>query len=369
MKLELVELHRLRLPLVAPFRTSFGTQVDRDVTLVRVVTSDAEGWGECVAMAAPLYSSEFLDSADEVIARWLVPALFDHGPVAAHQAARLWAPIQGHRMAKGALETAVLDAWLRGECESLRAFLGGEQDRVAVGVSVGIFDDVATLLESVDGYLDAGYRRIKLKIEPGWDAKIVAAVRDHVGDDVDLQVDAHAAYTRDDLDHLRALDEFGLLLVEQPLAADDLLGHSRLACTMDTPICLDESITSARLAVDAIELGAASIINIKAGRVGGYLEAKAVHDACAARGVPVWCGGMLESGIGRMDNRALSTLQNFVLPGDVSASKRYWQRDVIVPPVEVGPRGTVKLGEGAGLGVELDRDFIASITARKEELT
>ena len=312
------------MPLRTPFRTSFGTQVERDVLLVRaegtVGGSDAIGWGECVALSEPVYSPEYVDGAAHVIAHFLAPRLFAAGDVAADDVTRLLAVFEGHPMAKAAVEMAILDAELRAAGESFGSRLGAVAERVPAGVSVGITDSVEELLDQVAGYLDDGYIRIKLKIEPGIDIERVAAVRERFGDDLMLQVDANAAYTLGDADHLAELDAFDLLLIEQPLATDDLRHHAMLAKRVRTPICLDESITSAKGAADAIALGSCSIINIKAGRVGGYLEAKRVHDVCHVHGVPVWCGGMLETGLGRAANLALAALPDFSLPGDTSAS-------------------------------------------------
>ena len=293
MKLTGVELRRIGMPLVAPFRTSFGTQTRREVLLLRVVTDEAEGWGECVAMSEPLYSSEYVAAAADVLRTFLVPTLAAAGPLDAHAVARVLEPFRGHRMAKGALEMAVLDAELRAEGRSFARELGAVHDRVPCGGSVGIMDSVPALLDAVGNYLDEGYLRIKLKIEPGWDVEPVRAVRERYGDDVLLQVDANTAYTLADAPHLARLDEFDLLLIEQPLDEEDMLGHVDLARLIRTPVCLDESITSARDAAAAIRLGACRIVNVKPGRVGGYLEARRIHDVCVASGVPVWCGGMV----------------------------------------------------------------------------
>ena len=360
-----IELIRVAMPLRTPFRTSFGTERDRDVLLVRaegtVDGSTVVGWGECVAGAEPRYSPEYVDGAEHVITHFFAPRLFDRGDVEAENVGALLEVFEGHPMAKAALEMAVLDAELRAAGRSFAEYFGAVTDRVPAGVSVGITDDVAELLEQVAGYLDDGYLRIKLKIEPGLDVDRVAAVRERFGDDLVLQVDANAAYTLDDADHLAELDAFGLLLVEQPLAAGDLRHHSLLAKRMRTPICLDESITSAKTAADAIALGACTIVNIKAGRVGGYIEAKRVHDMCQVHGVPVWCGGMLETGLGRAANVSLAAMPGFTLPGDTSASDRYWERDLTTPFV-LDPDGYVALPSGPGLGVEPLPDVLAETT-------
>jgi O-succinylbenzoate synthase len=364
-----VELRRISLDLVTPFRTSFGEQVDRDVLLVRVVLDGGtEGWGECVAMSEPLYSSEFVAAAEIVIEQHLVPRLRATGDLRASHVAEVLRPVRGHPMSKAAVEMAVLDAELRREGTGLAAHLGATRDRVPSGVSVGIFDSIDALLAAVEGYVDEGYVRIKLKIEPGWDLEPVRRVRDLVGDDTPLQVDANAAYTRADIDHLCRLDDFGLLLVEQPLAEEDLIGHAQLAEASSTPVCLDESVVSLASAADAIELGAAEIINIKPGRVGGYLEARRIHDLCLAAGVPVWCGGMLETGIGRAANAALAALDGFTLPGDISASSRFYARDIVVDPIVVVD-GHVAVPTTPGLGYELDTAYLDHITTARRHLS
>ena len=365
MKLEGVELRRIAMPLVAPFRTSFGTQTARDVLLVRARTDVGEGWGECAALADPRYSAEYVDGAADVLRRFLAPTVAAVADLDATAVGRALAPFAGHFMAKAALETAVLDAELRAAGRSFGSFLGAATDRVPCGVSVGIMDSLPALVDAVGGYLDAGYRRIKLKIEPGWDLEPVRAVREQFGD-IALQVDANTAYTVSDARHLARLDPFDLLLIEQPLPEDDLLGHAQLARTVRTPICLDESITSARSAAAAITLGATAIVNVKPARVGGYLEARRVHDVCAAHGVPVWCGGMLETGLGRAANVALAALPNFTLPGDTSASDRYYATD-ITPPFRLED-GYLRVPTGPGLGVEPDPVLLAEVTTSVEEL-
>ena len=364
MKLTGFELRRVAMPLVGPFRTSFGVETARDVLLVRAATPDGEGWGECVAMSEPLYSSEYVDGATEVIRRFLTPRIFATDDVHPTQVARLLAPIKGHHMAKAAVETAVLDAWLRARGESFAAYLGGVRDRVPTGVSVGIADSIGALLDAVAAYLHQGYLRIKLKIEPGWDVEPVRAVRERFGDEVLLQVDANTAYSLADIPSLRRLDEFDLLLIEQPFAEDDLREHAELARQIRTPVCLDESITSAKVAADAIALRAAQIVNIKAGRVGGYLEARRIHDLCQANGIAVWCGGMLETGIGRAANVALAALPGFTLPGDISASERYYERDITEPFVLAD--GHVAVPAGPGLGVAPLPDVLDDVTTATE---
>jgi O-succinylbenzoate synthase len=364
MKLTGIELRRISMPLVAPFRTSFGVQTGRDVLLLRAVTADAEGWGECVAMSDPLYSAEYVDAAEDVLRRFLVPALAAAGRLDASRVATILAPFKGHRMAKCALELALLDAELRAEGRPLARELGAVRDRVPCGVSVGIMNSVPELLDAVAGYLDAGYVRIKLKIEPGWDVEPVRAVRERFGDELLLQVDANAAYTLADARRLAQLDPFDLLLIEQPLDEDDVLGHAELARIVGTPICLDESITSAASAATAIRLGACRIVNVKPGRVGGYLEARRIHDLCVANGIAVWCGGMLETGLGRAANVALAALPGFTLPGDTSASDRYFSTDITKPFVL--DDGHLSVPTGPGLGIEPLTDRLDAVTTATE---
>ena len=366
-RLREVEMIHVRMPLVAPFRTSFGTATERDVLLVHALTDAADGWAECVAMEEPLYSSEYVDAAHAVIKDHLLPRLFRAGEVAAEEVGTVLAPIAGHRMAKAAVETALLDAQLKAEGLSLSRYLGAVRDAVDCGVSVGIFDSNEPLLAAVAGYLAEGYRRIKLKIEPGRDIEAVAAVRQRFGPDVLLQVDANTAYTLDDAAHLARLDDCNLLLIEQPLPEEAVLAHAKLAKLIRTPVCLDESIVSCEVAADAIELGACAIVNIKPGRVGGYLESKRIHDLCADRGIPVWCGGMLETGIGRAANVALAALPNFTLPGDTSGSSRYYSQD-LTPPF-VLEDGRLRVPTGPGIGVEVLRDVVDGLTTAREVVT
>jgi len=362
-KIEKVELRRIHMDLVAPFETSFGVQTERDVLLVNVLTDRGEGWGECVAGEEPTYSSEYVDGAQHVLIHHLVPRLARRD-LAAKDVATLLRPVHGHHMAKAAIEMALLDAELRAQGESFAQFFGATRTEVDCGVSVGIHRSIAELLATVDAYLEQGYRRIKLKIKPGWDVEPVRAVREKFGD-VPLQVDANTAYSLSDAEHLAELDPFELLLIEQPMPEEQVLAHATLAKVVKTPICLDESITSAQTAADAIELGACRIINVKPGRVGGYLEARTIHDLCAERGVPVWMGGMLETGLGRAANVAMAAMPNFTLPGDTSASDRYYHRDITEPFVLRD--GRLKVPAGPGLGVRLDREYLDSITSWKGE--
>ena len=361
-----IELRLVALPLVRPFRTSFGVETEKICILARVETEDAWGWGECVTGPSPDFSGEFNEGAWLVIRDFLAPALFAAGDVPAEDLDRVFGGVRGNPMAKATLVNAVLDAELRAAGRSLAAFLGAERDRVACGVSVGIAATTGELLDQVGGYLAEGYRRIKLKIEPGIDVERVAAVRTAYPD-IPLSVDANAAYTLADVDVFRALDANDLLMAEQPLHFEDLLDHAKLQAEIRTAICLDESIRSAADAAAALEIGACRIVNIKQGRVGGLLEARRVHDVALARGAPVWCGGMLETGVGRAANLALAALPGFTLPGDTSASRRYFADD-ITEPFEMAADGTMGVPPGPGIGVEPRPDRLAACTLRVERL-
>ena len=343
-----IELRLVGLPLVRPFRTSFGTSTEKVCVLVRLETDHAEGWGECVADLEPDFSAEWNASAWAAIEDFLAPALFRAGDVVTEDLDRLFAFVRGNRMAKAAVVNAFLDAELREREASLASYLGAARDRVVCGVSIGITETLDGLREQVDGYLAEGYHRIKLKIEPGIDVDRVAAIRgEHP--DILLSVDANAAYSPGDVDVFRALDAFDLLMIEQPLHHEDLVNHASLQSQIRTPLCLDESIRSAADAIAGIELGSCRIVNIKQGRVGGVDEARRVHDACAERSVPVWCGGMLETGVGRATNVALAAMPNFTLPGDTSASARYFPED-LTEPFELAPDGTMAVPSGPGIG-------------------
>lgn len=359
-----IELRVLRIPLVSPFTTSFGTESVREVIVVKALTTDGAGWGEIVTQEAPLYSNEYTRGAWDVALRWLIPALLDRRTLRPDDVAATLRPFVGHRMAKAGLELAVLDAALRSHGRALGEYLGATRDRVPSGVSVGIQHDPVALVDAVGGYLDEGYVRIKIKIKPGRDIADTAAVREAFGA-IPLQVDANSAYTLADADVLAELDRFDLLLIEQPLQEDDLVDHATLAQRLRTPVCLDESIVSAKAAADALALGAASVINIKAGRVGGYVEAVRIHDLCRDAGVPVWCGGMLETGIGRAANAALAALPGFTLPGDVSASARFYADDIVTEPA-VLEDGHVRVPTGPGLGVEIDPLALEAFTVAHE---
>jgi O-succinylbenzoate synthase len=362
-----MELRRVRLPLVEPFATGHGIEAARDTLLVRVETSAGPGWGECAALPTPGYSSEYTDGAQHVVRHHLAPLLFATGNVdTAHVTRTTLAPVAGHPMAKAALEMALLDAELRAAGRSLAQHLGATRTTVTAGVAVGLAPSIDELVQRVSGHVEAGYRRVKLKIQPRWDVEPVAAVRSTFGDDLLLQVDANAAYTLADADHLSRLDAYHLVLIEQPLPADDLCGHAELARCLATPVCLDETITSATVAADAIALGACEVVNVKPGRVGGYLEAKRVHDVCVERGVPAWVGGMLETGLARAANLALAALPGFTLPGDVSASRRWFERDLTITPAELNPDGTIDVPTTPGIGATPDPTALDEFTVAVE---
>ena len=347
MALRTIELWRGGIDLVSPFRTSFGTDTSRDLLYVHAVGDSNSGWGECVAGVEPNYSSEYLENCVEVISRFLVPLI--NRDTTAESFIKSATPIRGNYMSKACVEAALLDVQLRDQNISMAKFLGATKSRVASGVSVGIQNSLDDLVRVVGEYIAQGYVRVKLKIEPGTDIELVRTIRKEFGDELLLQVDANAAYTIADASHLKQLDAFNLLLIEQPLPEDDLAGHIELSRAISTPVCLDESVTSLDTARGALDLKACSVINIKPGRVGGYLEAKKIHDLCLERGVPVWFGGMLETGIGRAANLALAALPGFTLPGDISASARYFSRDITEPFVI--NNGHIDVPNTVGIGV------------------
>lgn len=332
--------------------------------MVKVVNENGiTGWAECVALSEPLYSPEYVSGCLDLMKRFLIPALKSKVDISAEDVPVILKPFLGGQMAKAALETAILDAQLRSQNISLATYLGATKNKVECGVSVGIANNLEALAEEVNSYVDAGYRRIKLKIEPGWDIEAVKHIR-NLHPQIPLQVDANQAYSRNDGKHLAKLDEFNLLLIEQPLDEHDILGHALLAKEVKTPICLDESIISLQSAEDALALKATTVINIKPGRVGGYIESVKIHDLCVKNKIPVWCGGMLETGIGRAANLALAALPGFTLPGDTSASARYYERDITVPFVM--DNGYLGVPTGPGIGVEPDMEFLEEITTHKE---
>lgn len=362
------ELREVALPLVRPFRTSFGEERHKRAILVRLQTDEATGWGECAASEEPRYSEEWINGAWMALEQFLLPSVLAGGAVAQPADAALrMAWVRGHRMAKAAVEAAVLDAWLRGEGRSLGAFVGAVRDRVECGVSVGIAPSVDGLLEEIRGYVSTGYRRVKLKIEPGLDAEVVRAVRRALPE-TPLSVDANAAYRLEDTPVFEALDELGLVMIEQPLHHEDVADHARLQARLRTPICLDESIRFAADARLAISLGACRVINIKPGRVGGVLEAVRVHDVARHAGVPVWIGGMLETGVGRAVNVALASMPGVTMAGDTSASERYFAED-LTEPFTVADDGTMAVPSGPGIGVVPRPDRLEACTVRVATVT
>ena len=359
--LDAIEVRLLRLPLVRPFETSFGRMESRLIVLTRIEVDGLSGWGEIAALEEPLYTYETPDTARHVVARHFAPALL-HGELQSlDDFTRRLARFRGHPMARAGLDLAWMDLVGRLHQCPLSRLLGGTRALIDVGVSLGIEPSIASLSALVDEHVALGYQRIKLKIRPGWDVEVVRMIRAQ-HPQIRLSVDANTAYAYADVDHLRQLDAFGLLMIEQPLDYDDLIDHARLQHQIASPICLDESITNAHRAKQAIEAGSCRIINVKVGRVGGYAEALSIHDLCEARHVPVWCGGMLESGIGRAHNIALASLPNFTLPGDISASSRYFARDIVDPPVALEVGGRVSVPTKPGIGLEIDLDYVSRQT-------
>ena len=368
MRLKKITLREIHLPLLTPFQTSFGVSDLRRIILLEAETGAAIGWGECVAGEDPYYSYETVETAWHILRDHIWPLLRERDFAAASEISAALAPIRGHNMAKAGIESAAWDAEAKALNVPLWKHLGGTREEIPCGVSIGIQPSIEVLLAKVEKELAAGYQRIKIKIQPGWDIKPVEALRER-WPRIRLMVDANSAYRLEDAGHLKELDRFYLIMIEQPLGWDDIYNHAALQKQLETPICLDESIHSAADARAAIALGACRIINIKMGRVGGLSEAKRIHDLCMEKGIPVWCGGMLESGIGRAQNIAISTLPNFVLPGDVSASRRYWAEDIITPEVEVTPHGTIKVLQGPGIGYQPRLERMDALTKKKEVLS
>jgi o-succinylbenzoate synthase len=368
-QIERIILRQIHMPLVHFFETSFSRMYDRDIVLVEVISDGLSGWGEITCGENPFYNEEWTESAWLIARDYAAPRVLKHDFDNASQVAARTAHIRGHHMASGGVEVAVWDLEARRNGVPLAKQIGGgARIEIPCGVSIGIQDSVPQLIEKIRIEVDAGYQRIKMKIKPGWDVDVIREVR-KAFPKILLMADANSAYTLGDIDRLKKLDEFDLMMIEQPLAHDEIIDHVELQAQLKTPICLDECIRSAHQAEQAIRMKACRIINIKLGRVGGFSEAKRVHDVAQQHGIPVWCGGMLESGIGRAHNIALSTLPNFVLPGDVSASKRYWKRDIVTPAVEVSPSGTITVPTAAGFGYEIDHDFLKSLTVREHVIS
>jgi o-succinylbenzoate synthase len=367
MKIEAFTIREIQMPLVHFFETSFGRTTGRRILLVTAHCEGINGWAECVAGENPFYSPEWIETAWPTMIEYFAPALVGRSLAQARESVLHMNPVRGHRMAKAAVENALWDAEATQKQQPLWKLLGGTRREIACGVSIGIQDSIEQLLDKIAIEVAAGYRRIKVKVKPGWDVSVLERIRSR-WPDILLSCDANSAYRLDQVEHLRKFDQFNLLMIEQPLWNDDIYFHARLQKQLNTKICLDESIRNARDAEAAVDLGACGIVNVKVGRVGGFTEAKSIHDVCQSRGIPVWCGGMLESGVGRMHNVALSTLPNFRLPGDVSASKRYWKEDIIDPEVEVSPEGMITVRDEPGTGYNVREDLIEKLTVRKKTI-
>ena len=367
LNIDAIHMREINMPLAHPFETSFGLTTGRRILLIELESEGLTAWGECVAGEHPYFSDETIDTAWLMVENELGPGLLDANVERGGSCPDIFRQVRGHRMAKAALENAVWDLEAQVEKVSLAELLGGIRPVIPCGVSIGIQPSPAQLMKKIAIELAAGYQRIKLKCKPGWDTKIFEAVRNR-WPDITLSCDANSAYRMKDLDHIASWDQFNLLMIEQPLWYDDFYFHSMLQKRLDTAICLDESIRNRRDALAAIDMESCRIINIKVGRVGGFSEAIAVHNAAEERGIPVWCGGMLETGIGRSHNIALSSLPNFSLPGDVSASSRYWAHDIIEPAVTVSPKGEITVPTAVGRGFAVDRERIEALTVRRQTL-
>lgn len=368
MKIDAIVMREVQMPLEHPFETSFGVTTDRRVLLIELQAEGISAWGECVAGEHPYFSDEMIDTAWEITKTELAPRLIGVDIKTGRDVPALLKQVRGHRMAKAALENAVWDLEAQLKKVSLASLLGGTRDTISCGVSIGIQPTVEKQMQKIETEIAAGYQRIKLKCKPGWDSHIFEMVRKR-WPDILLSCDANSVYSLDDADHIASWDQFKLLMIEQPLWYDDFYFHATLQKRINTAICLDESIRNVRDAQAAIELGSCKIINIKVGRVGGFTEAIAIHDFAQQHGIPVWCGGMLETGIGRAQNIALSSLPNFTLPGDVSASKRYWKEDIIEPEVTVSSSGEIKVPTGPGRGYEVKRKRIDGLAVRTDRVT
>ena len=367
MRIDVIVLRELHLPLLRPFETSFGTTKERRVVLAEIHSEGLVGWGECTATEHPFFSGESTDTAWQVILHELAPILAAAHPEHGGDCPRIFKQVRDNRMAKATLENAIWDIEAQREGVPLASLLGGVQEKIPCGVSLGIQPSISELMDIIERELAAGYQRIKLKCKPGWDVEVFEKVRNR-WPDITLSCDANSAYRLRDTDHLTAFDAFDMQMIEQPMWHDDFYFHSLLQKRLETPICLDESIRNRRDALAATEMESCRIINIKLGRVGGFSEAIAVHNAAQERGIPVWCGGMLETGIGRAHNIALSTLENFRLPGDVSASARYWAEDIVEPEITVTPQGEIVVPDSRGRGYEVRADLVERLTVRKETI-
>jgi len=364
MKIERVELQHLQMPLRFRFETSFGSTTLKDFILVSVYGDGEVGYAESVAMPDPFYSEETTDTVWSMLEKFLIPRLFAHSIESPEEVERIFAPIRRNNMAKSALEGAVWDLSCKQKGISLAKALGGDKKVIDVGVSIGIEPTVDEVLAKVERSLSDGYKKIKVKIKPGFDVQVIRAIREKFGDDVPLMADANSAYTLEHLSIMKELDQYGLIMIEQPLAHDDIVDHAKLQAEISTPICLDESIHTAEDARKAIELGSCRIINIKIGRVGGLTEARKIHDLCQENQIPVWCGGMLESGVGRAHNIAITSLPNFTIPGDTSAGSRYWEEDIVEPGVELIAPGELAVPDGPGIGYALNQKAVGKYVQR-----
>ena len=368
MNFEKILLHRLKMKMRTPFTTSFGTQIDRYVTIVEIIDENGlSGFGECVAGEDPLYSEEFMDSALVAIKKYFGPLLLQSNLSHPKEVTELFKPFKRNMMAKSGLETAVWDLYAKQQGLPLYKVLGGEKTEVEVGISLGLEKSDDIIIEKIREKVEEGYKRIKVKIKPGRDVEMIRAIRE-VFPDIPLMADANSAYTLDDIELLKQLDEFNLMMIEQPLGSTDIVDHATLQKAIKTPVCLDESIDSYENAKAAIELGSCEIINVKIGRVGGLAESIKIHDLAKENKIPLWCGGMLEAGVGRLTNIAITTLPNFVLPGDTASSSRYWEEDIITPEV-VAENGVVQLSDKPGIGAEVDFEKMKKVLIQTDEIT
>ncbi|WP_152657124.1 o-succinylbenzoate synthase [Oceanobacillus sp. CFH 90083] len=366
MKITEITIRHLQMKLKAPFTTSFGTFTNRDFLLLEAKDEDGTvGWGESVAFHAPWYNEETLQTNWHMLEDFLIPLILNKELKHPDEVNEIFSAIRKNNMAKSTLEGAVWDIYAQQTNQPLAKALGGAKEKIEVGISIGIQKSIEDLVALVDGYIKEGYKRMKVKIKPGWDVDVMRTLREKFPDTA-IMADANSAYRLEDIDLLKQLDDFDLTMIEQPLASDDIIDHAQLQTELKTPICLDESIHSLEDARKAVELGSTKIINIKIGRVGGLTEAKKIHDYCAENGIPVWCGGMLESGIGRSHNVALTTLPNFILPGDTAGSSRYWEKDIIAPEV-VAENGYITVPATAGIGYEIDREAVEAYTVAKKD--
>lgn len=365
MKIESIELRHIKMKLVSPFKTSMGTDFFVEHIIIKVQSDGISGWGECVAEGNPFYSYETVFTSWYILKEFIIPTVVGREVSSIGKTIRRWNHIRGHRMAKAGLESALWDLFAKRKNVSLSKLMGGIRKKIDVGVSIGIQKSEKDLLKKVDGYIRKGYKRIKIKIEPGYDINPVKSLRKHFPN-ILLQVDANSAYSLKDFNRIKKLDDYNLLLIEQPLGYEDIYQHSKLQRELKTPICLDESIHSLDDTIAALELGACRVINIKPGRVGGFSEAIKIHNYCMKNKIPVWCGGMLETGIGRAGNVALASLKNFTLPGDISASKRYFQQDIVEPEFTVDIDGTMKVPQGSGIGVQVNKKLLEKFTVTKK---